>query len=92
MAAGNDWRSVIPDEDRPIVNEMKERLKRDGISIPNERLNNDVFLARFSRARDRKVDAAYEMLRNALKWRADNRVDSIKSDLFLSFFILSLSL
>ncbi|KAI3935432.1 hypothetical protein MKW98_027572 [Papaver atlanticum] len=37
----------------------------------------DVILLKFLRARDFKVNEAFEMLKNTLQWRKDNKIDSI---------------
>ncbi|PQQ18911.1 patellin-4 [Prunus yedoensis var. nudiflora] len=42
----------------------------------------DVILLKFLRARDFEVNDAFEMLRNTLQWRKDNKVDSILDEDF----------
>lgn len=42
----------------------------------------DVILLKFLRAREFKVNEAYEMLRNTLQWRKENNIDSILNEKF----------
>lgn len=42
----------------------------------------DVILLKFLRAREFKAQEAFEMLRNALKWRKENNIDSILEEEF----------
>ena len=72
-----DWRKMIPEEDRPVVEELKIRLAASPELKLKEELCNDVWLARFSRARKRNVEEAWSMVVANIKWRADNNVDSI---------------
>jgi hypothetical protein len=45
----------------------------------------DKYLVRWLRARDMDIPAAVEMLKTALKWRKDNRIDAILKETILTF-------
>jgi hypothetical protein len=58
-----------------LLVKFRERLA--DLALEGEQ-NSDMFLLRWIRARDQKLDAAEEMLRKSLAWRTENNLESWK--------------
>jgi predicted transcriptional regulator with HTH domain len=67
-----DFRNWVDDLDKPLVQELRQRLTKDKIEIGPKR-DYDSWIARFVRAKKRNVDAAYKMLVETLEWRAERK-------------------
>ncbi len=62
------------------IAELKRRLEKDGIQrcvIPGHFASDDSFIGRFVRGKRCDLDAAYTQLTASLKWRAEQRIDTI---------------
>jgi len=61
------------------LQQFEDKLKKEGVKIDlsDDSPFDQYTTIRFLRARKLDIDAAYTMLTNHLKWRADNKVDSI---------------
>jgi hypothetical protein len=55
----------------------KGEKKREEKEKKDPSFSSPIFRSRFARARKHDVDQAYEMLKENLKWREDNKIDSI---------------
>ncbi|CAG7784821.1 unnamed protein product [Allacma fusca] len=70
---------VLSDDQRKILEKFRDSCLHD---LDESRRNDDVFLLRWLIARDFDLDKARLLLTNAMKWRRDNRVDSLKNEVF----------
>jgi len=54
-------------------------------SLPQDYMNQDIYLIRWLRAKSLDISGANTLLRNHLKWRADNHMDTILLEDFAAF-------
>ena len=83
------------EEDEKVVKEEENVEENDlslwGVSLLPSKGNEgiDVVLLKFLRAREFKVNEAFEMLKKTLKWRKEMKIDSILEENFGSDFALA---
>ncbi|KEH37089.1 putative cellular retinaldehyde binding/alpha-tocopherol transport, GOLD domain, CRAL/TRIO [Medicago truncatula] len=76
---------VVKEEEEKRVEEVEEKdLSLWGVSLLPSKGNEgvDVVLLKFLRAREFKVNEAFEMLKKTLKWRKEMKIDSVLEEDF----------
>ena len=67
------WDNDVSEKELPLCEELSKRVKEKQLPL-HENLSNNLYYARFVRARDFSIEAAWDMLERNIKWRIDSKV------------------